>query len=161
MALKKLLQDFLGVSSHDSQLETTSTDSESPYIEHSLDQGVTTMSSLSLSPLNSIDGFVGACLVDSDSGMVLGLEGGGGLNLEMAAAGNTEVVRAKRKTMKSLGLNDSIEDILISLGTQYHLIRPLDTNDAVFVYLALDRNRSNLGMARMQLKKFEKDLDLS
>ena len=119
------------------------------------------MASIDLQPLNTIDGFVGACLVDSDSGMVLGMAGGQALNLDMAAAGNTEVVRAKRKTMKALALADRIEDILISLGSQYHLIRPLDSNDALFIYLALDRQRSNLGMARMELKQFEKTLNLN
>src|SRR5262249_8091523 len=65
-----------------------------------------------LTRIMDVDGCVGACIVDSNSGMMLGSAGGGGgLNLEVAAAGNTEVVRAKRKTMKSLGLNDSIEDI--------------------------------------------------
>ena len=113
--------------------------------------------SVNLSPLNEIDGFIGACLVDSSSGMVLGLEGGNGmLDLELAAAGNTEVVRAKRKTMKSLGLRDSIEDVLITLGKQYHLVRPLESNDELFLYVALDRSRSNLGMARRQLLTFEK-----
>jgi len=120
-----------------------------------------TMAKIDLSDLTQIDGFIGAALVDSDSGLVLGTEGGGVLDLEMAAAGNTEVVRAKRKTMKSLGLTDKIEDILISLHKQYHLIRPLDSNDAVFLYLALDRKSANLGMARLQAAKFEKSLDLS
>jgi len=119
------------------------------------------MASIDLSPLSDIDGFIGAALVDSDSGLVLGTEGGGPLDMEMAAAGNTEVVRAKRKTMKSLGLQDKIEDVLISLNRQYHLVRPLDSNDAIFVYIALDRKQANLGMARLQVKKFEKALDLS
>jgi len=119
------------------------------------------MAKIDLSPLTAIDGFIGAALVDSDSGLVLGTEGGGPLDLELAAAGNTEVVRAKRKTMKSLGLADKIEDILISLNKQYHLIRPLDSNDAVFLYIALDRRQANLGMARLEVKKFEKSLDLS
>jgi predicted regulator of Ras-like GTPase activity (Roadblock/LC7/MglB family) len=119
------------------------------------------MATIDLSSLNDIDGFIGAALVDSDSGLVLGTAGGGALDLEMAAAGNTEVVRAKRKTMKSLGLQDKIEDVLISLTKQYHLIRPLDSNDAIFLYVALDRKQANLGMSRQQLKKFEKTLDLS
>lgn len=119
------------------------------------------MASIDLSPLSDIDGFIGAALVDSDSGLVLGVEGGGPLDLEMAAAGNTEVVRAKRKTMQSLGLQDKIEDVLISLNKQYHLLRPLDSNDAIFVYIALDRKQANLGMARLQVKKFEKSLDLA
>jgi len=119
------------------------------------------MAAVDLSPLNDIDGFIGAALVDSDSGLVLGTAGGGPIDMEMAAAGNTEVVRAKRKTMKSLGLQDKIEDVLISLNKQYHLIRPLDSNDAIFLYIALDRKQANLGMSRQQLKKFEKSLDLS
>lgn len=74
----------------------------------------------------TVDGAVGCCLVDSASGMMLGAEGRQGIiNLELAAAGNTEVVRAKRKTMSALMLKDSIADILITLGKQYHLIRPL------------------------------------
>ena len=111
-----------------------------------------------LPKLMEIDGCVGACIVDSNSGMMLAATGGGALNLEVAAAGNTEVVRAKRKTMKALNLNDQIEDILITLGKQYHLIRPLGSNDALFIYLALDKTKSNLAMARHSLASVEKDL---
>lgn len=116
---------------------------------------------IELTPLTELDGFIGACLVDSDSGMVLGTEGGGqGMDLDIAAAGNTEVVRSKRKAMKALGLKDKIEDMLITLGKQYHLIRPLESNDALFLYIALDRNHANLGMARVQLRNFEKEIKL-
>ncbi|MEZ4406987.1 MAG: hypothetical protein R3A52_10975 [Polyangiales bacterium] len=115
---------------------------------------------VSLEKLQGMDGFVGACLVDSDSGMTLGLVGGGGLNLEVAAAGNTEVVRSKRKTMKNLNLRDEIEDMLITLGKQYHLIRPLRSRPGVFFYLALERSRANLALARMSLADAEKELTL-
>lgn len=108
-----------------------------------------------------LDGAIGACIVDSNSGMMLGAEGGvGSINLEMAAAGNTEVVRAKRKTMRSLGLKDSIEDILITLHSQYHLIRPLVSNDALFIYLVLDKVKGNLAMSRHQLAAIEKDMSV-
>jgi hypothetical protein len=112
-----------------------------------------------LSKLMEIEGILGACIVDSNSGMILGSAGGTPtLNLELAAAGNTEVVRAKRKTMRALNLNDPIEDVLITLGRQYHLLRPLKTNDALFIYIALDRNRANLALARHQLTQTERDL---
>lgn len=114
----------------------------------------------SLSKLNNLDGFVGAALVDAESGMLLGSEGGGGMNLEVAAAGNTEVVRAKRKTMNNLGLKDAVEDILITLGKQYHLIRPLRSRSTLFFYVALDRSRANLAMARITLADVEKDLQI-
>lgn len=112
-----------------------------------------------LDKLMGADGAIGTCIVDSNSGMVLAQSGGGAsLNMEIAAAGNTEVVRAKLKTMKSLDLKDSIEDILITLGRQYHLIRPLKSNEALFMYLVLDKAKSNLAMARHILADAEKDI---
>jgi hypothetical protein len=112
----------------------------------------------------SIDGALGVCLVDWESGMSLGALGGGKyLDLEVAAAGNTEVVRAKMRTMESLRLNDSIEDILITLGKQYHIIRLLKSSSqeqGLFLYLVLDRNKSNLALARLTLKRVEGELVL-
>ncbi len=64
----------------------------------------------------TIEGFIGAAVADADSGMCIGTTGGASiLNMEVAAAANTEVVRSKRKAMKSLNLRDEIEDILITL----------------------------------------------
>jgi predicted regulator of Ras-like GTPase activity (Roadblock/LC7/MglB family) len=113
----------------------------------------------SLDSLVAIDGAMCAALVDSSSGMLLG-KAGSGLDLEIAAAGNTEVVRAKLTTIKSLGLNDTIDDILITLSTQYHIIRPLEETPEVFIYLVLDSKKSNLALARLKVKEADKQLDL-
>ena len=119
-----------------------------------------TMAKLDLNPLVEIDGFIAAALVDSSSGLSLSAVGSG-LDLELAAAGNTEVIRAKRKVANALNLKDNIEDVLITLGKQYHVLRPLDRNSELFLYLVLDRQKSNLAMARHELKVFEKELDFS
>jgi hypothetical protein len=112
----------------------------------------------------TIDGAVGVCLVDWDSGMSLGSLGGGKyLDLDVAAAGNTEVVRAKMRTMESLRLDDTIEDILITLNKQYHLIRLLKNSrneQGLFLYLVLDRGKSNLALARHNLRRIETDLTI-
>ncbi|MVO85899.1 hypothetical protein GPA10_14315 [Streptomyces sp. p1417] len=111
----------------------------------------------------SIEGVIGAALVDYTSGMALGTLGGSkDLDLSVAAAGNTDVVRAKLRTMEMLGLKDEIEDILISLGSQYHLIRLIKgrNNNGLFLYLALDKGRANLAMARHQLARIEANLDV-
>ena len=113
-----------------------------------------------LSALNEIAGFIGTCLVDSDTGLMLSSEGGGKLDLEAASALNTQVVRAKLTAISTLKLNDTIEDILITLGKQYHLIRPLAANPSVFIYVAIDRKVANLGLARLKLKEVEGSLSL-
>jgi predicted regulator of Ras-like GTPase activity (Roadblock/LC7/MglB family) len=111
----------------------------------------------SLSDVMSVDGAIAVAVVDSNSGMMLGSEGSG-VDLDVAAAGNTEVVRAKMKTMKALKLNDEIEDILISLGRQYHIIRPVASKPGLFFYVVLDRNKANLAMARRKVLDVESGL---
>jgi hypothetical protein len=94
--------------------------------------------------------------------MLLGALGGGKhLDLDVAAAGNTEVIRAKMRTMESLRLDDTIEDILITLNKQYDLIRLLKSsrNDqGLFLYLVLDRAKANLALARHDLRSIEAEL---
>ena len=112
----------------------------------------------------SIEGATGAALVDWESGMALGTIGGGKyLDLDLAAAGNTEVIRAKMRTVETLRLDDTVEDILITLTKQYHLIRLLSNANGqqkLFLYLVLDRNKANLALARHHLKRIESDLSV-
>ena len=105
--------------------------------------------------LVNLGGYMGACLVDADTGMCIAKDGGAAIDLEKAAACNTEVVRAKRRTIQSLALDDEIEDILITLGKQHHLIRPLRKKPNLFLYLVLDRRYANLAYARLSLVEAE------
>ena len=106
----------------------------------------------------AIDGALGACLVDYQSGMTLGTAGDTGMDLEMAAAGTTEVVRSELRVMGALGLKDRIEDMLFTLETQFHLVRMVKGADSLFLYLALSKGPANLGMAKYQLSSAEQKL---
>ncbi|MDN3454590.1 MULTISPECIES: hypothetical protein [unclassified Psychrobacter] len=113
----------------------------------------------SLQDLMSLDGAMGGCIVDYMSGMVLGMIGGG-VDLELAAAGNSQVVKAKVATMQSLGIKGEIEDILITLETQLHIIRPTAGHEDLFIYLVLDKSKANLALARRKVQSIEKNLSV-
>ena len=117
----------------------------------------------SLKEIMQIDGAIGAAVADYTSGMALGTIGGTKeLDLAVAAAGNTDVVRAKLRAMEMLNIKETIEDILITLDTQYHMIRPLTgrAGKGLFLYVALMKSRANLAMARHQLRQIESDMDV-
>ncbi len=113
----------------------------------------------------SLEGLVGlagarcAALVDSTSGMVLG-RAGSDADLEITAAANTEVVRAQLKSMGTLGSTDTIDDILITMSTQYDIVRPLAANPSIFLYLAMDKNKSNMALARYKVAECDAQLEL-
>ena len=125
--------------------------------------GDSEMSSISkiLEETMKIDGAIAAALADWESGLCLGTAGGGArLNIEVAAAGNCQVVKAKMATMNELGIKGAIHDILITLDDQIHLIRPLRRGENLFLYLAIDKAKGNLGMARHRVQKLEAELNL-
>jgi predicted regulator of Ras-like GTPase activity (Roadblock/LC7/MglB family) len=114
----------------------------------------------SLSSIMDLDGAKGAALVDYQSGMTLGTVGGRDVDMELAGAANTEIVRSNKSVLDKLGLDDKIEDILISLEGEYHLIRIFHENENVFTYVILDRDKANLALARMDLQDIDKELVL-
>lgn len=114
----------------------------------------------SLRDLSELDGFVGACLVDGNRGTTIASEGVRALDLEAAAAGDAEVLNAARRTMGKAGSDDAIEDLSMTLDRHHHLIRPLAALEGSFLFLVLDRGRSNLALARHKLAVAEAGLGL-
>ncbi|MFE5584921.1 hypothetical protein [Kitasatospora sp. NPDC056531] len=110
----------------------------------------------------TIDGALGAAVVDAGSGMALGMLGST-QDVELAAAGSTDMFRAASRSLDALGLHgEQIEDALTTLTHQYHLIRPLTRpgGSGLFLYLVLDRARANLAMARHQIRRIEAELEV-
>ena len=67
------------------------------------------------------------------------------------------------RTMESLRLDDSIEDILVTLQKQYQLIRLLKSSrneQGLFLYLVLDRQKAYLALARHNLRQIESELTI-
>lgn len=113
----------------------------------------------------TIDGTIGAAIGDWGTGFSLGQAS---LNdnsfpvakLEQAIALNAEVIKAKNRAREGLQLTAPIEDILITLADQYHLIRICETTEGVFFYLVMDREKANLGLARIKLRQIEQSLQM-
>jgi len=109
-----------------------------------------------LDDILTLNGALAASLFDWGSGMVLGMNSNTKFNIELASAGNSEVIKAKMATMASLGLSGSIDDVLITLGDQIHLIKVVESNPELCLYVALDRNKGNLALARNKLATLSK-----
>jgi hypothetical protein len=113
----------------------------------------------SLEGLVELAGARYAALVDSTTGMVLG-HAGESAELEIVAAANTEVVRAQLKSMGTLKSTDAIDDIIITLSAHYDIVRPLAANPSIFLYLAMDKNKSNMALARFKVAECDRQLEL-
>lgn len=115
-----------------------------------------------LAAARQLSGVVGVAIVDLNSGVCLGQEGGDSFDLSRATAGNTEVIRTKMRLLKELGVSEQIEDILITQGKQYHVLRPIHsrgTTNLCFC-IALDREVPNLALTRYKLSEIERGLVL-
>lgn len=108
----------------------------------------------------SIDGAIGVALVDLESGMCLGTKGGDSLDMELAGACSVRIVQAKKNVVDTLALDESPEEALLTMGSQYHLIRLFRENENVFSYLILDAEVCSLPLARTQLKSIDRELSL-
>ena len=99
--------------------------------------------------INDLPGLVAVAVVDVTSGMALASHSNSpSINPETAAAYNTEVVKQKQKAMSALKLtSENIEDILITLTNQLHLLK-LVNDGKKFIHLVVNPRDTNLAIAR-------------
>lgn len=106
---------------------------------------------------DEMPGFVAAALVDLESGMTLGLYSNRpDFDLSAASAYNSELVKQKQKVMVALGLAVELEDMIMTLTDQIHVIKMV--SDTSFLYLAARREGSNLALIRNAIKNHAGEL---
>ena len=107
---------------------------------------------------SNVSGFIAVAVTEVKTGMSYkSLSMVSSFDPELASAYNLEVVKAKMTAIKALGLKEEIEDIMITLTNQIHIIS-ISQNGEYFIYLAVDSNKANLGMTRSILKKYSKEI---
>jgi len=100
-----------------------------------------------------VNGVIATAVVDLESGMTLAAKTNrGDFDLAVASAYNSELVKQKMKIMRALNLRSSLEDMLITLSDQFHLLKFLPGGTA-FIYLAADRSGTNLAILRNAVNK--------
>ncbi|MEU8871962.1 hypothetical protein AB0D24_12455 [Streptomyces javensis] len=118
----------------------------------------------SLREVMECEGALAASLVDYLSRITLGaVQTPQGPDLEKVAYGDTDVLRAKLSTLELLGYSpERLEDIVVTLDTECHLIRPLSqrASQGVFLYLVADRARADLESARATMRDVALRLDV-
>ena len=104
--------------------------------------------------IDDLPQLIAVAIVEVSSGMCLASHSNSPtLNPETAAAYNTEVVKQKQKAMSALKLTgEKIDDILITLTNQLHLINLLDDGKK-FIYLVVNQRDTNLAIARDVLRQ--------
>ncbi|MFG3010534.1 hypothetical protein ACGFZB_08750 [Streptomyces cinerochromogenes] len=104
-----------------------------------------------------LPGARGAALVDWTSGLALGTVGeapGGDHETTAAEAAELARMAAEHGTFATHGdESPPVEDVIISNGDSYHLLRFVDTSfdSSVFLHLWLGREEGNLALARIRL----------
>jgi hypothetical protein len=100
-----------------------------------------------------VNGVIATAAVDLESGMTLAAKSNrSDFDLGVASAYNSELVKQKMKIMRALNLKCDLEDMLLTLSDQIHLIKILPGN-ASFLYLAADRGSTNLAILRSAVGK--------
>lgn len=113
-----------------------------------------------LQELMLLDGLVFAALVDVNTGQVIASEGRGP-DIDRAATAAAEVMTVHRRTLRLMGHwrpNDPVDEVLVTAGSRYHIMRTLQAHPDLFILAVLDKLRSNLAMTRFRIMEAQQVL---
>lgn len=114
-----------------------------------------------LATLAGLDGVFGCAVVDAGTGMILAkqVRDDHALQIEMAAAASTQVLRAHQHAARDLGLTSEVDEVMTSAGPRHHVMRTVSRHRGLFLFAILDKQRTNLALARYKLMEAEQSLE--
>ncbi len=114
-----------------------------------------------LQELILLDGLIFAALVNANDGRVVASEGRGP-DIDRAAAASADILRTHRRTLRHMGHwrpNDPVDEILVTAGSRYHIVRTLQAHPDHFILAVLDKLRSNLAITRFRIMEAQQVLN--
>jgi predicted regulator of Ras-like GTPase activity (Roadblock/LC7/MglB family) len=113
-----------------------------------------------LSDMLPIEGLLGCAAVDATTGLVLAreLREDQPVDMDVVGAACAQLLRDHRQAAAGMGLGGPVEEIMTSTGTRQQVLRVISRYPEVFVVALLDRQRTNLPLARYKLMELDKAL---
>lgn len=113
-----------------------------------------------LDELTVLDGLIFVALVDGNTGLVTASPARGP-DIDRAALAASEIWKTHRRTLRQLGHSrpgEPLEEILVTAGSRYHILRTLRAHPELFILAVLDKLRSNLAMTRYRIMEAQQVL---
>jgi thioredoxin reductase (NADPH) len=102
-----------------------------------------------------VEGALGIAIAAAGTGELLAVASQTSeIDVARAAGENSAVLRARAMVPNPPG-DTVVEDVVITLGNQYHILRPLAVDTDLYLFFLIDRARGNLGFARYALCRAE------
>ena len=113
-----------------------------------------------LAEMATLDGMLGCAIVDASNGLILArdMPEEVSLDLDIAAAACTQALKAHKVAARNMGITDPVEEVMTSAGARHQVMRQLSHYPDLFLFVLLDRQRTNLALARYKLMEVEREL---
>ncbi|MFT3665422.1 hypothetical protein [Piscinibacter sp.] len=107
-----------------------------------------------------LEGMLGAAAVDAGTGLVLAraLREDQPVDMDVVGAACAQILREHRQASSTMGLGGPVEEIMTGTSARQMVMRVISRYPDVFVVCLLDRQRTNLPLARYKLMELDKAL---
>ncbi len=120
-----------------------------------------TRARLALGSLLALEGLLGAAIAEVTTGLVLARENRDEspiVDMDRAAAACAQVLNTQRHSARQMGLPEPADEMIVTAGPRQCVMRPLPRHPGLFVVMLVDKHRTNLALARFQMRDVERAL---